>query len=261
MPTPLLSLLVALLPAPALAGAAWNSALAQDAIYGGEIVASRTGLVRSTVQINIISEGADGRQGFLCSGTLIGERLVLTVAHCLRATGREVVEVAVIFEGNGERIPAESWRTHPDYFYSSGRENRPFEMTNDIALVKIAKPAPDWAEPASLPVGNLRPGYTYDFLIAGYGQVGDGTVSFDLLRQGRSRGALKGERKISLTAGAFSCRGDSGGPAFVEREGKPELAGIISHGPESCRGDSTLTSVGYYLDWIRDTALEPARAR
>lgn len=47
-----------------------------------------------------------------------------------------------------------------------------------------------------------------------------------------------------------TCSGDSGGPAFIEENGKIYLAGITSRGDFLCNGIGVYTSVPAFIDWI-----------
>jgi hypothetical protein len=48
-----------------------------------------------------------------------------------------------------------------------------------------------------------------------------------------------------------ACAGDSGGPAFVvERNGEPELAGILSRGSQDCRGVDAYLRIDTLRDWV-----------
>jgi secreted trypsin-like serine protease len=47
-----------------------------------------------------------------------------------------------------------------------------------------------------------------------------------------------------------TCSGDSGGPAFIEKDGVLYLAGVTSRGDLLCNDTGIYTMVPYHLDWI-----------
>jgi hypothetical protein len=56
-----------------------------------------------------------------------------------------------------------------------------------------------------------------------------------------------------------ACTGDSGGPVFEDRQGKPVIVGVISwstgpNGTGGCGGLTGVTPLTLYRDWITKTA-------
>jgi len=51
--------------------------------------------------------------------------------------------------------------------------------------------------------------------------------------------------------GRSACMGDSGGPAFIKRNGKLILAGITARGSSECDEEGVETDVRYFHGWIR----------
>lgn len=53
-----------------------------------------------------------------------------------------------------------------------------------------------------------------------------------------------------------TCEGDSGGPAYLVKDGKYYLFGITSRGTFTCDSEGVYTNALVYKDWIQQTALQ-----
>jgi secreted trypsin-like serine protease len=52
---------------------------------------------------------------------------------------------------------------------------------------------------------------------------------------------------------AGTCSGDSGGPAYIEKDGQFYLFGITSRGTYFCDDSGVYTNALSYTKWIQDT--------
>lgn len=186
-------------------------------------------------------------------GTLIGPQWVMTAAHVatLIKPGHRV-------RVGSQRMKVAAVHLHPDW------EDGP----HDIALVRIASP-----------VRGIRPAELYrwrdeqgkSITVVGAGDTGTGRTG-PTGNDGHTRGAtdrideateywLKfrfDEGREATELEGISGPGDSGGPAFLEREGVRYLAGVGSgqstratNGREGVYGVTEYyTRVSSYLEWI-----------
>lgn len=185
----------------------------------------------------VISGGARG----VCTGTMIGEDLILTAAHCVSAgtlglssQAQVAAETTIYFDaiilGNGatsavaEAIPHSSFRQPGD---------------PDIGLLRLAQPKTDRdPSPINLNASVSPPGT--DVTMVGYGEDDSGQA-------GRIQ-YLEHKTTSSCTANGFSdttfmcfnqqdgtgkCSGDSGGPSFLA--GTDTIVGITSFGDQNCQ--------------------------
>jgi len=207
-------------------------------------------------------------RGSLCTGTAIARDLVLTGGHCVAPAASYRVLLA---DKKPPGLEVKNIVIHPRYSpkdYASGR------VTADVALIKLASPLPHEVQPAPLATPTpVAPGDR--FVIAGYGTTAYGTEN----GIGSPRAAAliatgkPGNLQIRLVdpagggerAGLGGCTGDSGGPAFVEKNGQFAVIGVISWstGPrlsEGCGGMTGITPLSLYRSWVIDAATKSGSA-
>ncbi len=199
----------------------------------------------------------------LCSGPLIGPDVVLTAAHCLDVGNRKPrlmspAAVAIHFgpnptDSNSGRVfygVSETWM-HPSY---NSRD-----ITNDIAMLRLDMPnnsvTPVPALPASLGFTSADEG-TLDLDFAGFGADESDNYNEKLHYVG-VLGSIYSASQIYYTQGFAQgeggpCFGDSGGPAFVVRNGNTYVGGMTSYGDSSCAQYGVSTRADYYEGLIND---------
>jgi hypothetical protein len=139
------------------------------------------------VSINIRYDG----KSFICSGTLVSKRDVVTAGHCVDVDGNGTLidinaagnDVRVVFNSSGNLnavITADQVSMHPDY---EGFGNCPlgvsgFCVNDDVAVIHMNADAPDTAKIYSVWDGDIATGQV-DTLV-GYGASGNGVVGFNV---------------------------------------------------------------------------------
>jgi hypothetical protein len=204
-------------------------------------------------------------RGNLCSGIVLRQDLVLTAAHCI-----EPGLSYKLYELDAERMPVfyELAKTvvHPQFSKATFTANR---ATPDLALLKLAAPLPAKFLPAVLSTPREQVAVGERFAIVGYGVTGprDNRSAAVLRRADLIATGQPGNLQLRLfdpgtkgeTSGLGACTGDSGGPAYEERDGRRLVYGVISWttGPklgEGCGGLTGVTPLELHLKWIVDTA-------
>jgi secreted trypsin-like serine protease len=199
-------------------------------IYGGELV--RADETEYDAVVAVLSGGA------LCAGTLVAPDVVVTAAHCV-VDQSDVSNLRVV-RGLTATLPLQevqvvAFDPHPDFC----EEGCPDDL-RDFAWLRLAEPvnaklprfALSQAEWDDL-VGKGRP-----VELVGYGEAETGNDGRKRKVTSAITGFLAGGRELWAGAdGKDSCRGDSGGPAFVrDDDGNLVLIGVLSRGRDCGEG-------------------------
>lgn len=199
---------------------------------------------------------------YLCSGTLISHDVILTAGHC--AYGYQASDFTVFFGTNVDSGTARSVsevRVHPQYDQ--------YNIVNDLALLRLSSAPPSGVEPISflphsLGIGNSD--VNHDLEYVGFGQTETGSVGIRLTIDhsldwvctspgGCTVGPGYGASPYTICSSqdtGGTCHGDSGGPAFVMRNGKEYVAGVTSYGDQYCQYFGCSTKVDEFESFIVD---------
>ncbi|MGM0597554.1 MAG: trypsin-like serine protease, partial [Myxococcota bacterium] len=210
-----------------------------------------------------------------CSGTLIARDVVLTAAHCITSP-----EDMTVFFGNN--TPFDHTRsvikaeTHP-LWLSQGSE----DLTYDIGLLRLAQEAPPEISPIPYLPSSLAIAQSevenLDLNYVGFGVTETGS-SGEKLQMTQVLMAFCEESNycqinvpieggevyemyippntigISMNQNGGICHGDSGGPAFITRDGTEYVAGIssfvIHNNNDECDYFGASTKVDRYQEFI-----------
>ncbi|XP_075592296.1 transmembrane protease serine 9 [Balearica regulorum gibbericeps] len=206
-----------------------------------------------------------------CGATIIGDRWLVSAAHCFNETNPEEIEAYVGTtslngtDGKAVRVNVTRVIQHPLF--------NPIILDFDVAVLELAKPLVfnKYIQPICLPLAVQKFPVGKKCVISGWGNLQEGNVTKPEILQKASVGIIDQKTcnflyNFSLTdrmicAGFLegkidSCQGDSGGALACEvTPGVFYLAGIVSWGI----GCAQPTKPGVYSritklkDWILDT--------
>jgi hypothetical protein len=194
-----------------------------------------------TVEINI----SNGSGGFLCSGTVVTSRGVITAAHCLDGmTSAQVVT-------SGGTFSATSFAAHPNWTGS----NFPLEK-NDVGVIVVGEDLPT----AIAPVHGTGE-YVSDevTVIGGYGKDDNGNTG--TLRAATALLDSSTSASVTITYSGSdehgnTCSGDSGGPLFIKRDGVWKLAAVTSNGVNANCGSGDISNFANLEDPSNQSFIE-----
>nr|API81376.1 venom toxin [Hemiscorpius lepturus] len=218
---------------------------------------------------------------FLCGGTMVSTKYILTAAHCFRRNGvdqnRIPVARFIIRVGSNENDQGQAHRIKKIMIHEQYRVGQHY---NDIAIIEVNEPIvlSFFVRTICLPSSELqgRRMVGHEVVVVGWGDQSFGGIRDNKLREVNisvldreqcnnaystlaSRSIPKGVTSQFICAGdpeggKDACQADSGGPLMMPSSSEWTIVGIVSFGYGCAqRGfPGVYTKVSAYLNWIRD---------
>ncbi|XP_021234101.1 transmembrane protease serine 9 isoform X1 [Numida meleagris] len=206
-----------------------------------------------------------------CGATIIGDRWLLSAAHCFNETNPEEIEAYMgttsLNGTDGSAVKVNVTRVIPHPLFN------PLLLDFDVAVLELARPLVfnKYIQPICLPLAVQKFPVGKKCIISGWGNLQEGNVSMSESLQKASVGIIDQNTcnflyNFSLTermicAGFLegkidSCQGDSGGPLACEvTPGVFYLAGIVSWGIgcAQAKKPGVYSRITKLNTWILDT--------
>ncbi len=237
-------------------------------IVNGVPVSINDPIAKSTVMI----KGKYQRFSFICSGSIIAEDLVVTAAHCL---GPYASAELTVFFGVDKNQSGVTYKVVKQILPPTYIPDQKIDR-NDIALLLLEKQIPASYQPAQM-ISDSDILKSNDFvLLAGYGinvtampNNGDGGLGVLRYTEQNIIEPNYGNTEALINIkNKGTCNGDSGGPAFLQKNNQIYLLGVASRMTDKdivpgnkpiryeCTEEIVYTNILKQINWLKDAEAE-----
>ncbi len=180
-----------------------------------------------------------------CTATLVGNRVVITAAHCL-VYPKQVFTLAATTSEPERHFPAREVVYHPDF-------DPKVPWKNDLGVVLLAQAPPI----GSMRLNPLPPSVGDAITLIGFGETEKGAKDNGVKRIATNEVSAVRSLffEVSGSKGSYgnACYGDSGGATLAaDAAGNESIIGLLSYITGACGESNTfVTRVDVHLPWLR----------
>jgi hypothetical protein len=181
----------------------------------------------------------------ICTATLITPNLVLTAAHCVQGSVAEALTFAIGMDvGNTFTVARVATIRINDRWVS-------LETGADLAVLTLVE-AVTTVAPVQLSLAPISNRAGSEMTLVGYGSGSDGMSGSGFRRLAKvTVASVEPEWLHYRFAGQGACRGDSGGPAFMQIDGSWRQVGVTSWGQIPCVENGYYQRLDVHAAWLR----------
>ena len=186
----------------------------------------------------------------VCSATLVGADRVLTAAHCVEQVSPGAVQFVI---GSLPATPGVATTVSEIAIHPGWTGN--VALGGDLAVLRLQTPISN-VQPVVLHFGDVNQFISQQMTLVGYGSLADGMSDSGVRRLARVQlASLTNETLVYHFMGMGACKGDSGGPAFVEVNGTWQQVGVTSWAQVPCTGEGHYQRLDVHAGWLASQGL------
>jgi secreted trypsin-like serine protease len=203
---------------------------------------------------------------YRCTATLIAPDVAITAAHCLIDQGFGDFGFTLDADLTDEMrdlIPVVTYHRHPQFEeHGDGDELSGTARRNDIAVLILERPIDDVpVEVLAAPGEAAEIASGSEVTLCGYGRDQWSVPETAGLKRDATLWVEHAtEWELATEAdGPQACKGDSGGPLFVDTPDGRRIAGLVSRAAgetNMCNTGAIYTRVSSYIEWVEQASLD-----
>jgi hypothetical protein len=206
----------------------------------------------------------------VCTVTLIAEDIAVTAAHCIKddAVGRSLVFSLNVRSTRATTRKVDGFAIMPTFtgYQNDPEEGQPSNKNHsDLAILHFSGGLPKGYKTADILPPSTKLTANEPVVTAGYGFYTESTTGRDstdgVLKKGHFPNInlqySSTEVAVTQNGKVSNSNGDSGGPAFVEKDGKLLLVGVDNYDFDDTRGHSEVfANVSSHLQWVQSESVK-----
>lgn len=198
-----------------------------------------------------VMPGTDPSLNVVCTATRIGPATIMTAAHCL--AGGKTVALKRNGAASTPSFGTADCTLHPEWRFASPPARPGSGSGPDMALCKPSAQLSAVGTDRVSGDNYSLPSGPYNVVLVGFGCTDAGVIGTEIPYFGFATGIQQGADLISVSGGAYLCRGDSGGAAYNSPAPQTRVVIGINRSTNALAGTSIMHSISAPVarEWLR----------